>query len=73
MIEFTYNNSYHTSLEMAPYEALYGRPYRSPIYWDEVRKRQLLGPELVVETTAKISLIRKNLQAAQSRQKGYAR
>lgn len=72
LIEFIYNNSYHASLGMAPYEALYSRPCRSLIYWDEVGERQLFGPKLVEETTAKVSVIRKNLQTAQSRQKGYA-
>ena len=32
LIEFTYNNSYHASIEMAPYEAWYGRKYRSPLF-----------------------------------------
>ena len=36
LAEFAYNNSYHASLGMAPYEALYGRPCRSPICWAEV-------------------------------------
>ena len=46
LIEFAYNNSYHASIEMAPYEALYGKKCRSPLYW-EVGKRQLTGLELV--------------------------
>ena len=46
LIEFVYNNSYHDSIEMAPYEVLYGRKYRSPLYW-EVSERQITGPELV--------------------------
>ena len=33
LIEFAYNNSFHVSIGMAPYEALYGRPCRSPICW----------------------------------------
>ena len=36
LVEFAYNNSYHSSIETAPYEALYERKYRSPIYWTEV-------------------------------------
>ena len=72
LIEFAYNNSYHSSIQMAPYEVLYGRKCRSPICWEEVGERKLLGPELVQMTTKKIKLIRERLKAAQSRQKSYA-
>ena len=72
LIEFAYNNSYHSSIEMAPFEALYGRKCRSPICWNEVGERKLLGPELVQLTTKKIQLIRERLLTAQSRQKSYA-
>jgi hypothetical protein len=72
LIEFAYNNNYHSSIHMAPYEALYGRKCRSPICWEEVGERKLLGPELVQMTTKKIKLIRERLKAAQSRQKSYA-
>ena len=44
LIEFAYNNNYHSSIEMAPYEALYGRKYRSPLSWDEIGERELTGP-----------------------------
>nr|GEY26493.1 hypothetical protein [Tanacetum cinerariifolium] len=54
-IEFSYNNSYHSSVGCAPFKALYGRKFRSSIMWDEVREGQLIGPELVQETTEKIS------------------
>ena len=57
---------------MAPYEALYGRPCRSPLCWIEVGKRRLLGPEIVQETTEKIQLIKEKLKTAQDRQKSYA-
>ena len=72
LIEFAYNNSYHSSIEMAPFVALYGWKSRSPICWNEVGERKLLGPELVQLTTEKIQLIRERLLAAQSRQKSYA-
>ena len=72
LVEFAYNNSFHSSIGMAPFEALYGRKCRSPIYWDEVGERKLLGPELVQITTEKIKLIRERLRTAQSRQKNYA-
>ncbi|XP_028054833.1 uncharacterized protein LOC114259045 [Camellia sinensis] len=57
LAEFVYNNSYHSSIGMTPYEALYGRKCRSPICWAEVGDRPLLGPELVQETTEKVNLI----------------
>ncbi|GKD23854.1 putative reverse transcriptase domain-containing protein [Tanacetum coccineum] len=55
LVEFSYNNSYHASVRCAPFEALYGRKCRSPIMWAEVGEGQLIGPELVQETTEKIS------------------
>ncbi|XP_070050506.1 uncharacterized protein [Nicotiana tomentosiformis] len=48
LIEFTYNNRYHSSIQMAPYEALYGRKGRSPIGWFNVGETKLVGPELVL-------------------------
>nr|GEU47117.1 putative reverse transcriptase domain-containing protein [Tanacetum cinerariifolium] len=58
LVEFSYNNSYHSSVRCALFEALYGRKCRSPIMWAEVGEDQLIGPELVQETTEKISHIR---------------
>ena len=66
LVEFAYNNSYHSSSEMAPYKALYGRKCRSPLCWEEVSERQLLGLEIIQMTFEKIDLIRKRLQTAQS-------
>ena len=60
LIEFAYNNSYHSSLGMAPYEALYGRKCRSPLCWYEVGERKMLGPEIVQRTTEQIKMIREN-------------
>ena len=50
LVEFAYNNSFHSSIGMAPYEALYGRKCRSPIHLDEMGERKYLGPELVQRT-----------------------
>ncbi|KAL0555988.1 hypothetical protein IC582_004491 [Cucumis melo] len=69
---FAYNNSYQFSIGMAPYEALYGRPCRTPVCWNEVGERKLVDPELVQTTTSNIKLIRENLKIAQDRQKSYA-
>ncbi|GKA19564.1 putative reverse transcriptase domain-containing protein [Tanacetum coccineum] len=72
LVEFSYNNSYHSSMRCAPFEALYGRKCRLPIMWVEVGEGQLIGPELVQETTEKISQIKDRLKAARDRQKSYA-
>ncbi|KAK9125672.1 hypothetical protein Scep_014518 [Stephania cephalantha] len=72
LCEFAYNNSYQASIEMAPFEALYGRPCRSPSCWAEPEDRNLLGPEIVVDHTEKVRQIRQKLKGAQERQKKYA-
>ncbi|GKA60585.1 putative reverse transcriptase domain-containing protein [Tanacetum coccineum] len=72
LAEFSYNNSYHASIKVAPYEALYGRKCRSHVCWAEVGEAQLTGPEMIQETTEKIIPIKQRIQAAQNRQKSYA-
>ncbi|GJU53779.1 putative reverse transcriptase domain-containing protein [Tanacetum coccineum] len=71
LVEFSYNNSYHTSIKAAPFEALYGRKYRL-LCWAEVGDSQLTGPEIIHETTEKIVQIKSCIQAARDRQKSYA-
>ena len=56
---------------MAPCEALYGRPCRSPLGWTEVGERSITGPALIRDTSEKVSLIRQRLLTAQSQQKSY--
>ena len=70
--EFSYNNSYQTSLKMSPFEALYGRKCRTPLMWSEVGERCLYGPALIKEAEEHVAKVRENLKAAQSRQKSYA-
>ncbi|GJV65415.1 putative reverse transcriptase domain-containing protein [Tanacetum coccineum] len=72
LAEFSYNNSYHSSIRCAPFEALYGRKCRSPVLWAEIGEGSLIGPELVLETTDKVVLIKEKLKAARDRQKSYA-
>ena len=72
LVEFAYNNSYLASIQMASYEALYGRPCRSSLCWTEVRESSITGPDLIRDTSKKVSLIRQRLLTAQSRQKSYA-
>jgi len=67
LIEFTYNNSFHSSIGMARYEALYGRKCRTPLCWFEYGENLLLGPELIQQTTDKIRMIQEKLKTAQSR------
>nr|GFB76272.1 putative reverse transcriptase domain-containing protein [Tanacetum cinerariifolium] len=72
LVEFSYNNSYHTSIKAAPFEAIYRRKCRSPLCWAEVGDAQLTGPEIIHETTEKIVQIKSKIQAARDRQKSYA-
>nr|GEW86724.1 hypothetical protein [Tanacetum cinerariifolium] len=64
--EFSYNNSYNTSIKAAPFEALYGHKCRSPICWAEVGDSQLTGPEIIHETTEKIVQIKSRIKASQT-------
>ena len=69
LIEFAYNNSYHASIQCAPFEALYGKKCRSPLCWDAVGEKAILGPDWVQQTTDRVAEIRQHMLAAQSRQK----
>jgi hypothetical protein len=62
--ELSYNNSYQASL---PYEALYGRKCRTPLYWDQTRERQFFRPEIIQEAEEQVRLIRENMRPALSR------
>ncbi|GKD77442.1 putative reverse transcriptase domain-containing protein, partial [Tanacetum coccineum] len=73
LVEFSYNNCYHSSVRCASFEALYSRKCRSPIIWAKVREGQLIGPELVQETTDKILQIKDRLKAALSPWKSVVR
>ena len=72
LAEFTYNNSYQKSLEMAPFEALYGRRCRTPLNWSEPGERITFGPELVTAAEEQVWFIQAKLKAAQERQRSYA-
>ncbi|CAN6686643.1 unnamed protein product [Malus baccata var. baccata] len=72
LMEFAYNNSYHSSIGMSPFEALYAKSCRTPLCWLEVGERLLVGPEIVDETTQNIQVIKSNLKAAQDQQKSLA-
>ena len=72
LVGFAYNNSYQASIRMVPYEALCGRPCRSPLGWTEMGEISIIGPDLIRDTLEKVSLIRQRLLTAQSPQKSYA-
>nr|GEV10593.1 putative reverse transcriptase domain-containing protein [Tanacetum cinerariifolium] len=72
LADISYNNSYHSSIRCAPFEALYGRKSRSLVLWAEIQESGLIGPELVQEATDKVVLIKKKLKAVRDRQKNYA-
>ncbi|GJY39112.1 putative reverse transcriptase domain-containing protein [Tanacetum coccineum] len=72
LIEFSYNNSYHTIIKAAPFEELYGRKCRSSMFWAEVGDTQITGLEIILETTKKIMQIKQRIQAARDQQKSYA-
>ena len=72
LVEFAYNNSYQATIGMPPYEALYGRRCRSPLHWDEIGEKAVVGPDLVLQATEKVQVIKQKLKAAQDRYKSYA-
>lgn len=65
-----FNNQ--ASIGMAPFEALYGRPCKSPAFWIEPRDRLVLGPQMIMEAFGKVEEIRRKIKTAQDRQKCYA-
>nr|GEV21127.1 putative reverse transcriptase domain-containing protein [Tanacetum cinerariifolium] len=71
LVEFSYNNSYHSSIKATPFEALYGRKCRSPVCWAKVEEVKLVGLKIVQETTEKIIQIKQRIQATHDRQKSY--
>ena len=72
LMKFAYNNSYQSSICMAPYESMYGRKCRTPICWTELNEHKVIGPDLVKETKEKFWIIQQRLKAASDRQKSYA-
>ncbi|KZV24108.1 Retrotransposon protein, Ty3-gypsy subclass, partial [Dorcoceras hygrometricum] len=72
LVEFAYNNSFQASIQMAPYEALYGHKCRTPVPWDEVGERDGLGPDLVEQTVEAVRKVKERMKTSQSRQKRYA-
>jgi hypothetical protein len=71
LIEFAYNNNYQATIGMPPYEAIYGKKCQSPLYWDNVSERQMLGLKLIQDTRDKVHVIKERMSATQSQQKSY--
>ncbi|KAK6146677.1 hypothetical protein DH2020_020546 [Rehmannia glutinosa] len=67
-----FNNSYQATIGMVPYEVLYGRKCRSPVHWDDIGERKLLGPDMIREMMEAVTQIRQRMETAQSRQKSYS-
>jgi hypothetical protein len=71
LTEFSYKNSYQESFKISPFEALYGRPYRTPLSWSETSKQVIFGPNTVKEAEEKVRQINANIMTVQSHQKSY--
>jgi hypothetical protein len=69
LVEFTYNNGYHASLKMSPFEALYGRKCNTPVSWDNPADREVVGPDLLKEMKDQMIRTKQNLKVAQDMQK----
>ena len=63
IVEFAYNNSFQARIGMTPFEVLYGRRCSSPVCWDDVGEKKLLGPELVQLTIENVSLIKGKIES----------
>ncbi|XP_073051233.1 uncharacterized protein [Primulina eburnea] len=72
LVEFSYNNIYQVSIGMSPFEALYGRKCRSPLYWDDLSEAPTVGPDMIRDMTEKMKLIQSRMRVAQNRQAKYA-
>jgi hypothetical protein len=70
--EFSYNNIYQASIEMVPFEALYGRQCRTPLFWSQTGESRVFVPEVLKDAEKQVQMIRENLKVAQSWQKSYA-
>jgi hypothetical protein len=70
--ELSYNNSYQASIKMAPYEALYGRQCRTPLFWSQTEESQVFRPDVLKDAEKQVQMVHESLKVAQSRQKSYA-
>jgi hypothetical protein len=71
LVEFTYNNSYQSTIKMVPFEFLYGKPCQTPLSWDRLEDRVMVLPEAIQEMENQMQTIRQRIKEAQDRQKSY--
>jgi hypothetical protein len=72
LVEFAYNNGYQTSAKLSPFEILYDRKCTTPISWDNLADRLMVGPEMLQEMENMVRKVQQNLKEAQDRHKSYA-
>ncbi|WVZ70419.1 hypothetical protein U9M48_019090 [Paspalum notatum var. saurae] len=70
--EFSYNNSYQASLKKSPFEALYSKRCRTPLFWNQTGEKKVFGPDIIQDAEQQLRIIQENLRVAQSRQRSYA-
>ncbi|WVZ89158.1 hypothetical protein U9M48_035595 [Paspalum notatum var. saurae] len=70
--EFSYNNSYQAGLKKSPFEALYDKRCRTPLFWNQTGEKQVFGPDIIQDAEQQLRIVQENLRAAQSRQRSYA-
>ncbi|WVZ51942.1 hypothetical protein U9M48_003039 [Paspalum notatum var. saurae] len=70
--EFSYNNSYQASLKKSPFEALYGKRCRTPLFWNQTGKKQVFRPDIIQDAEQQLRIVEENLRVAQSRRRSYA-
>ncbi len=71
MVEFSYNNGYHASLQISPFEVLYGRKCRTPLSWSGPEDKVMLGPDMLEEMEEMVKKVRVNLKDAHDWQKNF--
>jgi hypothetical protein len=69
--KFSYNNSCQESLKMVPFDMLYGRRCRTPLFWNDIGERKVFRPDILQEDEKHVRKVRENPRVAQSRQKSY--
>lgn len=67
LVEFVYNNSFQASIQMAPYESLYGHRCKTSVYWTRLNEKKIMGIELIQETVDMVKVIQERLKTASDR------
>ena len=72
LVEFAYNNGYQTLAKLSPFKILYDRKCTTPIRWDNLADRLMVGPKMLQEMENMVRKVQQNLKEAQDRQMSYA-